>query len=417
MATFFPIHILILLFLGSLITGTHSFRIGINYGRVADNLPTPSRVASFILSLNITRVRVYDADPEVLSAFANTNVELTIGLEDKYIENFTDPAQAQNWVQQKVAPYTNQTNIKMITIGNEVLTGNDTKMMISLLPAMQNVQNALADLGLSQKIHVNTPHSYGIMGVSFPPSLGTFKPELVDYLMGILVFLSQTDSPFLINVNPYFAYRDDPEHVSLAYVLFEPNPGQTDPITNLHYDNMLYAQMDAVYSALNALYPQMDSALNASDSYSPSLRVDEIGWSCWRIPRKWRPPPSGIEQASLFNLNGTDQVENARVFNGNLLKRVEEKQGTPLRPSDPIDAYIFALFDEDLKPGPESERHFGLFYPNMTPAYDIGLQGHGGRGRAVQRVDYTVSGINNNSIVGGLFGFYMAFICILLLLI
>ncbi|GER30654.1 glucan endo-1 3-beta-glucosidas [Striga asiatica] len=401
-------------------TGTHSFRIGINYGRVADNLPTPSRVASFILSLNITHVRVYDADPEVLSAFANTGVELTIGLEDKYIENFTDPAQAQDWVQHNVTPYTNQTNITTITIGNEVLTSNDTKMIISLLPAMKNVQKALADLGLSQQIQVNTPHSYGIMDVSFPPSLGTFKPELVEYLLGILDFLSQTESPFLINANPYFAYQDDPEHVSLAYVLFEPNPGQTDPITNLHYDNMLYAQMDAVYSAIDALYLQMDSAHNnALDSYNPSLRVSEIGWSRWRNPKKRPPPPlSGIEQASLVKENGTDQVENARIFNGNLLKRVEEKQGTPLRPSNPLNAYIFALFDEDLKPGPETERYFGLFYPNMTPAYNIGLQARGGGGGgAIQRVEYTVSGINNNSIVGGLFGFYVAFICFLLLLV
>ncbi|GER30652.1 glucan endo-1 3-beta-glucosidas, partial [Striga asiatica] len=337
MATFFPIHVLILLFSGSLITGTHSFRIGIDYGRIADNLPTPSRVASFIISLNITRVRIYDADPEVLSAFANTSVELIIGLENKYIENFTDPAQAQNWVQQNVAPYTNQTKIKIITIGKE-------------------------------QIYMSTAHSYGIMDVSFPPSLGTFKPELLDYLVGILGFLSETESPFFINVNPYFAYRDDPENVSLAYVLFEPNPGQTDPITNLHYDNMLYAQTDAVYSAQEA------SGFKAMHVYH-----SETGW----------PSGGSIRRGAT--------LENARLYNGNLLKRVEEKQGTPLRPSYPLDVYIFALFEEDLKPGPETERHYGLFYPNMTPVYDIGLQGGGGGD--IQRVDYTVSRINNNSIL------------------
>ncbi|CAA0825227.1 Glucan endo-1-3-beta-glucosidase 14 [Striga hermonthica] len=395
MTTFFPIHVLILLFSVSLIAGTHSFRIGINYGRVADDLPTPSRVASFIVSLNISRVRIYDADPEVLLAFANTGVELTIGLENKYIENLTDPAQAQDWVKQNVAPYTNQTNITMITIGNEVLTGNDISMMISLLPAMQNVQKALADLGLSQQIYVSTAHSYGIMAVSFPPSLGTFKLDLVDYLVGILVFLSQTESPFLINTNPYFAYRDDPEHVSLKYVLFEPNPGQTDPITNLHYDNMLYAQTDAVYSAIDALYAHMDSAINSTLGYKFIVRHTETGFPTGGGIIRGQPPIGA-------------NIKNARLYNGNLLKRVEEKQGTPLRPSIPIDAYIFALFDEDLKPGPETERHYGLFYPNMTPVYDIGLQGGGGG--AIPRVDYTISGISN-SVVSG---FYMAFICFLL---
>ncbi|CAA0806548.1 Glucan endo-1-3-beta-glucosidase 14 [Striga hermonthica] len=357
MAIFFWVLVLIILFSDSLMTGTHSFRIGVDYGRVADDLPTPSRVASFIVSLNITHVRIYDADPEVLSAFANTSVELIIGLENKYIENFTDPAQAQDWVKKNVAPYTNRTNIKIIAIGNEVLTGKDIKMMISLLPAMKNVQKALADLGLSQQIYVSTAHSFGIMAVTFPPSLGTFKSELLDYLVGILGFLSETDSPFLINVNPYFAYMDDPEHVSLEYVLFEPNPGQTDPITNLHYDNMLYAQMDAV-----------NSAQEASGFKSIHTYWTETGW-----------PSQG-------RIRRGPSLENARLYNGNLLKRVEEKEGTPLRPSDPIDVYIFALFNEDQKPGPETERHYGLFYPNMTPVYDIGLQAGGGGG-AIQRVD------------------------------
>ncbi|CAA0825229.1 Glucan endo-1-3-beta-glucosidase 14 [Striga hermonthica] len=399
-------------------TGTRSFRIGINYGHVADNLPSPSRVASFIVSLNITRVRIYDADPEVLSAFANTGVELTIGLENKYIVNFTDPAQAKNWVQQNVAPYTNQTNIKMIIVGNEVLTGEDVNMMLCLLPALKNVHKALTDLGLSQQIYVTTAHSYGIMGVSFPPSLGMFKHALVGFLLDILAFLSEKEAPFLMNVNPYFAYKNDPNHVPLEYVLFEPNPGQTDPITKLHYDNMLYAQMDAVYTALKLLYAQMGSALNATDFHRPSFQSSEIGWSRWRIPTKPRPPPSknGTVGRIIPPPNGTfeDQTENARLFNRNLLKLVEEGHGTPLNPSVPIDAYIFALFDEDLKPGPETERHFGLFYPNMTPAYDIGLQG--GAAAAIQRVDYTASGIDN-SIVGGLFGFYVAFISFLLLLV
>ncbi|CAA0825228.1 Glucan endo-1-3-beta-glucosidase 14 [Striga hermonthica] len=352
----------------------HGFRIGINYGRVANNLPTPSRVASFILSLNITRVRIYDADPEVLLAFANKYVELTIGLENKYIVNFTDPAHAQKWVEQHVAPYANHTNIKMITIGNEVLTGDDTKMKNSLVPAMVNVQKALDNLGLSQKIYVNTAHSYGIMNVSFPPSSGKFKSELVGYLEEILDFLSQHNSPFLMNVNPYFAYRDDPKHVSLAYVLFEPNPGQTDPVTKLHYDNMLYAQTDAVYFAIDALSAYMDSAIKATPGFT--VYNTETGWPSRGGLRRGRPPLGA-------------KIKNARLYNGNLLKRVEAKQGTPLKPSIPIDASIFALFDEDLKPGPDTERHYGLFYPNMTPVYDIGLQGpRGGRAAAsIQRVD------------------------------
>lgn len=68
--------------------------------------------------------------------------------------------------------------------------------------------------------------------------------------------------------------------------------------------------------------------------------------------------------------------QNAGLYNGNLLQRIQEKQGTPAKPSVPVDVYVFALFNEDLKPGPTSERNYGLFYPDGTPVYNIGLQGY-----------------------------------------
>lgn len=66
-------------------------------------------------------------------------------------------------------------------------------------------------------------------------------------------------------------------------------------------------------------------------------------------------------------------VENARAYNGNLIKHLRSMVGTPLMPGKSVDTYLFALYDENLKPGPTSERSFGLFKPDLSMTYDVGL--------------------------------------------
>ncbi|KAH7561238.1 hypothetical protein JRO89_XS10G0198500 [Xanthoceras sorbifolium] len=322
--------------------------IGINYGQIANNLPSPSRVSFLLRSLNISRVKLYDADPNVLLAFSNTNVEFIIGLGNEYLENMTDPIKAQNWIQQRVQPHISQTKITCITVGNEVFVSNDTSLWSNLLPAMQTIYRTLLNLGLDKQVTVTTAHSLNILANSFPPSAGSFRPDLVQYLQPLLSFHAQVKSPFLINAYPYFAYKDNPSQVSLDYVLFQPNQGFTDPVTNLNYDNMLFAQIDAVYSAIKA-----------TGHNNIEVRISETGW----------PSKGDADEAGAT-------PQNAGFYNGNLLKIMEQKQGTPANPSVPIDIFVFALFNENMKPGPASERNYGLYYPDGNPVYNIGLQGH-----------------------------------------
>jgi Glycosyl hydrolases family 17 len=212
---------------------------------------------------------------------------------------------------------------------------------------MQSLYQALTNLGLQNQVNVSTAHSLDILGNSYPPSSGTFQEDLGSYLQPLLNFHSENNSPFLINAYPFFAYKADPDSISLPYVLFESNAGQTDPNTNLTYDNMLYAQIDAVYAAMKAM-----------GHTDIGIRVSETGW-----PSKGDSDEVGAS------------IENAAAYNGNLLKRVSMNQGTPLKPDVPIDVHVFALFNEDLKPGATSERNYGLLYPDGTPVYNIGLQG------------------------------------------
>uniref|UniRef100_A0A6M2FBN8 glucan endo-1,3-beta-D-glucosidase n=1 Tax=Populus davidiana TaxID=266767 RepID=A0A6M2FBN8_9ROSI len=322
--------------------------LGINYGQIANNLPSPSRVAVMLQSLNVSRLKLYDADPNVLLAFSNSNVEFIIGLGNEYLQDMTDPIKAQNWVQQHLQPHIAQTKITCITVGNEVFMSNDTQLWSNLLPAMKMVYKTLVDLGLDKQVIVTSAHSFNIIGNSYPPSSGTFRQDLAEYIQAILNFHSQTNSPFLINAYPFFAYKDNPNQISLEYVLFQPNLGMTDPNTNLHYDNMLYAQVDAVYSAIKAM-----------GHTDIEVMISETGW-----PSKGDPDEVG------------STPENAALYHSNLLNRIQARQGTPAKPSVPIDIYVFALFNENLKPGPTSEKNYGLFYPDGTPVYNSGLQGY-----------------------------------------
>lgn len=319
--------------------------IGINYGQIADNLPAPERVVGLLKSINIKKAKLYDADPRVLKAFANSEVEFAVGLGNEYVSNMTDQAKAEDWVKTNVQPYLPATKITSIAVGNEVFTGNDTDLMKNLVPAMQNIHSALVSLGLDSSINVSTAHSSGILSVSYPPSAGIFNPQLTALLTPLLEFLTQAHSPFLINAYPFFAYKADPNQIPLDYVLFQPNNGMMD--NNLRYDNMLYAQIDSVYAALAQLgYHNLD------------VQISETGW-----------PSKGDED----EIGATP--ENARTYNGNLLRLVSQNGGTPLRPNASLDTYVFALFNENLKTGKTSERNYGLFKPDGTAAYDLGLHG------------------------------------------
>lgn len=42
-------------------------------------------------------------------------------------------------------------------------------------------------------------------------------------------------------------------------------------------------------------------------------------------------------------------------------------------PNESLNVFLFALFNENQKPGPTSEKNYGLFYPNEQKVYNIPL--------------------------------------------
>ncbi|CAI0377332.1 unnamed protein product, partial [Linum tenue] len=298
--------------------------IGVNYGQVADNLPPPAATAKLLQSTAVQKVRLYGADPAIIRALANTGIGIVIGAANGDIPALaSDPNSAGQWVNSNVLPFYPASSIVLVTVGNEVLLSGDQNLISQLLPAMQNVQNALNSASLGGKVKVSTVHS----------------------MKALLQFQRGVGSPIAVNPYPFFAYQSDPRPETLAFCLFQPNAGRVDSGSGIKYMNMFDAQVDAVRSALNGIgFKDID------------IMVAETGW-----PYKGDPNEVGAS------------VENARAYNGNLIAHLRSMAGTPLMPGKSVDTYLFALYDEDLKPGPSSERSFGLFKPDLSMTYDVGL--------------------------------------------
>ncbi|KAJ1255899.1 hypothetical protein BS78_K141600 [Paspalum vaginatum] len=317
-------------------TGVQS--IGVCYGMFGDNLPPESDVVQLYKSHGITNMRIYNPDPHVLAALRGSGIGVILGVANEDLAGLaaSEPA-ATSWVQANVKPYHPAVNIMYLSVGNEV----SGEAIRNVVPAMRNLESALAAAGLGGGIKVSTAVGLDVITNSFPPSSGAFAQP---HMGPVAQFLARTGAPLLANVYPYFAYRGSPPgDVSLGYALFLPGTTVRDSGNGLVYTNLLDAMVDSVHAALEK-----------AGSTGVRVVVSESGW-----------PSAGGAAAS---------VQNARTYNQNLIRHVGGRQGTPRRPGAPVETYVFALFNENQKPGEPTERNFGLLYPNKSPVYPIAFR-------------------------------------------
>ncbi|KAL6633459.1 hypothetical protein ACP70R_026130 [Stipagrostis hirtigluma subsp. patula] len=320
--------------------------VGVNWGRVANDLPNPAAVVQLLKQQGITQVKLYDAEPTVLRALANTGIKVVVALPNEQLAAAASrPSFALAWVRRNVAAYYPATQIQAIAVGNEVFA-TAKNVTAQLVPAMTNVRAALTRLNIDKAVKVSSPIALVALAASYPPSAGAFKEDLAQAVMKpMLDFLAQTGSYLMVNAYPFFAYSANADVVSLDYALFRPNDGVLDAGTGLKYYSLLDAQLDAVFAAVSKL----------GDYNGVHVVVSETGW-----PSKGDAKETGASAA------------NAAAYNGNLVRRVlSGNAGTPRRPDADIDVYLFALFNENQKPGPTSERNYGVFYPNQQKVYDV----------------------------------------------
>lgn len=141
------------------------------------------------------------------------------------------------------------------------------------------------------------------MGVSYPPSAGTFAINTMNFMIPIARYLNSIGAPLLAIVYPYFSYIGDPINISLAYALFT-STSVVGRDGNLSYINLFD---DALHASLKkAGAPQVP------------VVVSESGW-----------PSDGNA--------GVASIHNAQVYNTKLIEHVLSNGGTPKRPGNPIE--------------------------------------------------------------------------------
>ncbi|KAJ3670463.1 hypothetical protein LUZ60_010787 [Juncus effusus] len=327
--------------------------IGVTIGTSVSNLLKPSDLVSFLKSQQITHVRLYNADSSLLSSLSNSQIKVLIGVpNNELIALGSSQSTAQTWVTKRILPFIPSTQIAGIAVGDEVPTSLPSALPI-LLPALQSIRSAILSNNLS--IPVSTPLPFSLIQDPFPPSQSFFNNSLTQsFIIPLLTFLSNTSSPLMVNLYPYYAFMQSNRVIPLDNALFKPLPPSlemVDPNTLLHYTNVYDAMIDSVHSSLKTL-----------NFTNITVLITETGW------------PSYGDRA----LEPYATKDNADTYNSNLIRHVNGHTGTPQNPEFTSSVYLYELFNEDLRPGPVSEANWGLFYGNGTPVYLLHVSGTGG---------------------------------------
>lgn len=322
--------------------------MGINIGTDVSTLPSEINIVAILKAHQITHVRLYDADARLLKALSNSGIEVMVGVTNEEVLGIGESASAAAaWVNKNVAAYLPSTNITAIAVGSEVLTSIPHAASV-LVSAMNYLHKALVAADLNFQVKVSTPQSLDIIPRPFPPSTATFNSSWNSTIYQLLQFLKNTNSYYMLNAYPYYGYTKGDGIFPIDYALFRPLPSVkqiVDPNTLFHYNSMFDAMVDATYYSIEAF--------NFS---SIPVVVTETGW----------PWFGGSNEPDA-------SVGNAETFNNNLIRRVLNGSGPPSQPTFPINTYIYELFNEDKRPGPVSEKNWGVLYTNGSAVYPLNL--------------------------------------------
>ncbi|KAL1338626.1 hypothetical protein HN51_033241 [Arachis hypogaea] len=325
--------------------------VGVNWGTQATQQLRADTVVQMMKDNGIEKVKLFDADGRIMSALAGSGIEVMVAIPNDQLAAMTSYDRAVQWVRKNVTSYNFKggVNIKYVAVGNEpFLKSYNNSFLNVTMPALQNIQNALNEAGMGEKIKATVPLNadvYQSPQNNPVPSAGTFRPDISDLMTQIVQFLHNNNAPFTVNIYPFLSlYGND--DFPFDYAFFD---GVSNPINDngVLYTNVFDANFDTLVSALKGVgYGDM------------AILVGEVGW-----------PTDGDKNANVANA--------VRFYNG-LLPRISSSKGTPLRPGH-LQVYLFGLIDEDAKsiaPG-NFERHWGIFRYDGQPKFPMDLSGQG----------------------------------------
>ena len=251
------------------------------------------------------------------------------------------PLRTYSYIHYKDLFYTHHFT-RYVAVGNEpFLATYNGSFLQTTFPALQNVQSALVKASLSSKVKVTIPLNADVYNSGNKPSDGDFRPEIRDLMVEIVKFLSDNGAPITINIYPFISLHIDP-NFPVDFAFFDGYSAAINDNGKI-YQNVFDANHDTLVWALQK-----------SGFGNLPIIVGEIGW-----------PTDGDKSAT---------VQFAQRFNQGFISRYNAGTGTPMRPGT-MDVYLFSLIDEDHKsilPG-NFERHWGLFYFDGTPKYQLNL--------------------------------------------
>ncbi|XP_062147794.1 glucan endo-1,3-beta-glucosidase 8 [Alnus glutinosa] len=330
-------------------TGLAPEDIGVNWGSQTSHPLLPSIVAGMLKDNGIKKLKLFDADPWIVSAFAGTGIELMVGIANNQLKDLSDSyGNAKDWVKHNVSKHIRDggVDIRYVGVGNEpFLTSYNGTYMKTTFPALKNIQKALDEAGHGDKIKATIPLNADVYeSHSDSPSDGNFRKNIKDLMLQIVRFLHDNKSPFLVNIYPFLSlYQNSKFPVDFAF--FDGAKPIQDK--NIQYTNVFDANFDTLVWTLKK-----------NNFEDMKIIVGEVGW-----------PTDG-------NINANTKL--AKRFYDGFLKKMASKKGTPLRPG-PMEVYLFGLLDEDTKnvaPG-AFERHWGIFRYDGQPKFPIDFSGKG----------------------------------------